>query len=435
MGDTIDRLDDAFRAPSPLRSLFVSEETPPPSGEVDCPLLDAKLDGAIDSLRNGETASLHEAAMRYAVPDSLLYTREADEPRVCQYIVQWLQSGFPTSPHLVREAGNALHKRKCDSLDLNFKPLAQVWGRRFLEYHPQLKETIDSYAEDHKRTKQPQPDKISSFIDLFEKTRKQYDIHPDDIWNADEKGFMLEIPQGRTQKTNISKKSLQHKASRFLALSEDWVSTIECCNTGGRKTLSQRGTSSNRATRLLLLDGHSSPISFELFLTCWENHIIPLCIPPRTSHLLHPLDVGTLSKFTNIYTDELRNALQTGNLRISKDAFVPLWWVSRQDVMDPANIFTGWRNSGIWPVSKGIVYKRAGFDLPEARPFPNVTQLDAPITAEVFSTLLRQMDSSPPETAAQLREFLISCFDQQRRTGELFQEALSDLQQRAPELQ
>lgn len=202
-----------------------------------------------------------------------------------------------------------------------------------------------------------------------------------------------------------------------------------------QKTLSQRGTSSNRATRLLLLDGHSSPISFELFLTCWENHIIPLCIPPSTSHLLHPLDVGTLSKFTNIYTDELRNALQTGNLRISKDAFVPLWWVSRQDVMDPANIFTGWRNSGIWPVSKGIVYKRAGFDLPEARPFPNVTQLDAPITAEVFSTLLRQMDSSPPETAAQLREFLISCFDQQRRTGELFQEALSDLQQRAPELQ
>lgn len=355
-----------------------------------------------------------------------------------------------------------------------------------------MKETIDSYAEDHKRTKQPQPDKISSFIDLFEKTRKQYDIHPEDIWNADEKGFMLEIPQGRTQKTIISKKSLQHKASRFLALSEDWVSTIECCNTGGRvlapyvifkgnavesswkrmipdkkahvrceekgfsnekhqlkwltrtfipqtavsqKTLSQRGTSSNRATRLLLLDGHSSPISFELFLTCWENHIIPLCIPPSTSHLLHPLDVGTLSKFTNSYTDELRDALLTGNFRISKDAFVPLWWVSRQDAMDPANIFTGWRNSGLWPVSKGIVYKRAGFDLPEARHVPDRTQLDAPFTAEVFSTLLRQMDSSPPETATQLREFLISCFDQQRRTGELFQEVLSDLQQRASELQ
>ncbi|BCR98485.1 uncharacterized protein AKAW2_40168S [Aspergillus luchuensis] len=134
---------------------------------------------------------------------------------------------------------------------------------------------------------------------------------------------MLEIPQGRTQKTIISKKSLQHKASRLLALSEDWVSTIECCNTGGRvlapyvifkgnavessrkkmirdkkaqvgceekgfsnerhqlkwltrtfipqtavsqNTLSQRGTSSNRAIRLLLLDGHSSPVSFELFL-------------------------------------------------------------------------------------------------------------------------------------------------------------------------
>ncbi|GAT20719.1 hepatocellular carcinoma down-regulated mitochondrial carrier protein [Aspergillus luchuensis] len=241
MQDTVDRLDDAFRAPSPLLSRCVSCESPPPSGEVDCPLLDATLDEAIESLRNGEIASLHEAAVRYAVSDSLLYTRyyrkepsQWPAPFGILYIVQWLQSGFPTSPHLVREAGNALHKRKCDSLYLNFKPLPQPWGRRFLEYHPQLKETIDSYTEDHKRTKQPQPDKISSFIDLFEKTRKQYDIHPDDIWNADEKGFMLEIPQGRTQKTIISKKSLQHKASRLLALSEDWVSTIECCNTGGR---------------------------------------------------------------------------------------------------------------------------------------------------------------------------------------------------------
>ncbi|BCR98484.1 uncharacterized protein AKAW2_40167S [Aspergillus luchuensis] len=75
MEDTVDRLDDAFRAPSPLLSRCVSCESPPPSGEVDCPLLDATLDEAIESLRNGEIASLHEAAVRYAVSDSLLYTR------------------------------------------------------------------------------------------------------------------------------------------------------------------------------------------------------------------------------------------------------------------------------------------------------------------------------------------------------------------------
>lgn len=262
---------------------------------------------------------------------------------------------------------------------MNYKPLPQNWGRQLLKRHPQLKATWDSYTEDHKRTKQPQPDKISSFLDLFEKTRKQYDIHPDDIWNADVKGFMLE-KRTATQETIISDKSLQHKASRSLAPSEDWVSTIECCNTAGqilapyvifqgdavsfywnlmipdkkalvgydekglidghhqlmwlnrafvpqtamsRKTLSNRGTSSDRVARLLLLDGHSSPVSFEFFLTCRENQIIPLCIPPSTSHLLHPLDVGVRSKFNEIYTDELRLTLQAGQFRISRGEFVP----------------------------------------------------------------------------------------------------------------
>lgn len=86
----------------------------------------------------------------------------------------------------------------------------------------------------------------------------------------------------------------------------------------------------------------------------------------------------------------------------------------------------GWRNSGMWPVSKGVVYKRAGFDLPEARAALDLTQLKVPNTEEEFHSLLHQMISSPPETATQLREFLIGCYDQKCRAADLLQERLSN---------
>ncbi|GJP93000.1 hypothetical protein AlacWU_05899 [Aspergillus niger] len=75
--------------------------------------------------------------------------------------------------------------------------------------------TWTSHSEILKGTKQPQPDQISSFLDLFEKTRNQYEIHPDDIWNADEKGFMLENRTG-AQKFILSKSLFNIKAVNCL---------------------------------------------------------------------------------------------------------------------------------------------------------------------------------------------------------------------------
>ncbi|EHA28255.1 hypothetical protein ASPNIDRAFT_54401 [Aspergillus niger ATCC 1015] len=218
--------------------------------------------------------------------------------------------------------------------------------------------TWTSHSEILKGTKQPQPDQISSFLDLFEKTRNQYEIHPDDIWNADEKGFMLENRTG-AQKFILSQKSIQHKGRKLLAPTEDWVSTIECCNTTGQ------------------------------------------VLPPYV-------------------------ILKGDGLRISREVFFLLWWRSREEAMYPENVIMGWRNSGTWPVSKGVVYKRAGFDLPEARDVLDPTELKAPTNKEEFYTLLDQMLSSPPETSTQLREFLMDCFYQKSRSIDLLQENLTN---------
>jgi hypothetical protein len=44
--------------------------------------------------------------------------------------------------------------------------------------------------------------------------------------------------------------------------------------------------------RMLVLDGHGSHLTAEFDRTCTKNHIIPICMPPHSSHLLQSLDVS-----------------------------------------------------------------------------------------------------------------------------------------------
>jgi hypothetical protein len=53
--------------------------------------------------------------------------------------------------------------------------------------------------------------------------------------------------------------------------------------------------------RLLILDGHKSHFTAEFEQYCLKNSIIPLCMPPHSSHLCQPLDVGCFSSLKNSY--------------------------------------------------------------------------------------------------------------------------------------
>lgn len=46
---------------------------------------------------------------------------------------------------------------------------------------------------------------------------------------------------------------------------------------------------------VLVQDGHHSHISLDLIRRARENNVILLCLPPNTTHLLQPLDVGAFS--------------------------------------------------------------------------------------------------------------------------------------------
>lgn len=53
--------------------------------------------------------------------------------------------------------------------------------------------------------------------------------------------------------------------------------------------------------RLLVLDGHGSHLTPQFDKLCAENNIIPICMPPHSSHLLQPLDVGCFTVLKRAY--------------------------------------------------------------------------------------------------------------------------------------
>ncbi|KAF1924196.1 CENP-B protein, partial [Didymella exigua CBS 183.55] len=77
------------------------------------------------------------------------------------------------------------------------------------------------------------------------------------------------------------------------------------------------------ARRLLILDGHESHHSLEFQELCKENNIYTLCMPPHSSHLLQPLDVGCFSPLKRAYSREIEALIRHHINHITKLEFLP----------------------------------------------------------------------------------------------------------------
>ena len=62
--------------------------------------------------------------------------------------------------------------------------------------------------------------------------------------------------------------------------------------------------------RLLVLDRHESYHLVEFEEYCKEHNIVTLCMPPHSSHLLQPLDVGCFSPLKKAYSRQIEELMR-----------------------------------------------------------------------------------------------------------------------------
>ena len=177
----------------------------------------------------------------------------------------------------------------------------------------------------------------------MEETRQAYGILDEDTYNFDETGCMMGV--AATSKVVTSSDTIG-RAITVQPGNREWVTAIEAVNATGWSippfiilagklhqaawyralpgnwaiVVSDNGWTTDElgykwikhfnlhtesqtkgAYRLLILDGHGSHATPEFDQYCTEHKIITLCMPPHTSHLLQPLDVGCFSPLKRSY--------------------------------------------------------------------------------------------------------------------------------------
>jgi hypothetical protein len=110
--------------------------------------------------------------------------------------------------------------------------------------------------------------------------------------------------------------------------------------------------------RLLVLDGHESHHSMEFESYCRDNDIKTLCMPPHSSHILQPLDVGVFGPLKKAYGRQIEHLMKARVTHITKEDFFPAFLEAFNASLTEENIQGGFRGAGLVPLDVERVLSR-----------------------------------------------------------------------------
>jgi hypothetical protein len=212
--------------------------------------------------------------------------------------------------------------------------VSKRWVRAWIQRHSDFLKPLKTKPISAKRLDSHVVEDIQAHFKAFKKCKDYWGIQDEDIYNFDETGFQIGITSG--EKVIVPKDTIT--AYSADPDNRELITSVETIGYSGRKvppmiifagayhlqryftndmdknTLfarSETGFSNdklgvkylehfNRFTkdqcvgkyRMLIFDGHGSHLTPEFLDFCWQHHIRPFQLPPHTTHLLQPLDVG-----------------------------------------------------------------------------------------------------------------------------------------------
>jgi 4-hydroxybenzoate polyprenyltransferase len=367
---------------------------------------------ALADFKSGKISSLRAAATAYGVPKSTLSNRlHGSQPHAIAHeahqrltpdqevlLVDWILDldslGFPPSPARTLDMA-----RRILAMNKDTKPLGKDWVQKFKQRHPRVTSCIGKKI-DAKRIQGTQPDAIREFYDRFEATQINYGVIPENIWNMDEHGIALGICTNSIVLAASGKKHTKVQAPE----NREWVTIIETISALGRKTrpviifkgknpqsswfdikevpdwfytqTENAWTSNDLALawlckvfipetkpdddsyRILLMDGHGSHETVDFMYECHKHKIRLVYLPPHSSHVLQPLDLGTFASVKSRYRAEIANiSFLDDAAPIKKRRFLECYQKIREEAMAPRITQSGWKATGLYPFdrSKGLM--------------------------------------------------------------------------------
>lgn len=277
--------------------------------------------------------------------------------------------------------------------------ISKNWATKFVTRHEALKSKYNR-KYDYQRAKCEDPKLIRAWFQRVQRTKAEYGILDDDTNNFDETGFQMGVittakvvtgidRAGRPRTTQpgnrewvtvieaicargfaipplIIFKAVMHQLFWYEngLLPSDWVISVSANGwTTKEISLSQLKNVFDKYIRdytlgryrLLILDGYGSHVTPDFNQYCTEYSIIVLYMPPHSSHLLQPLDVGCFSVLKRSYSRYVKQKMSLSVNYIDKQEFLPLYWQARAEALHKNNLRAGFAATGRVPYEPDCV--------------------------------------------------------------------------------
>jgi len=321
----------------------------------------------------------HSVRSAKSVHQSLQRLSPTEEELIVKKAIQYYESGRPLRLRHPYEFANEFLTTK----DPEAPEIGRHWHRKLLARHSSIKRLISRPSNPVRAAPVSRKDTLEEFFELYRDLRKTHGITSTDVYNIDEKGFML----GVVQRSHVPIPVQEKRTYMCQDRGREWVSVLECISATGEalpawvvfKAFDQQhswlthlstgksifGTSEKGWTdsglglnwlqehfhpftekrrhgdfRMLILDGHESYCTFEFIDFCANNKIIPLLLPPNHIHLAQPLDVVFHQPLAKAYSILLDDHNQFCGKSPTKDDFIRYYEAARQEAVSSTNIMS-----------------------------------------------------------------------------------------------
>ena len=331
---------------------------------------------AISAFKCGQFQSIRAAAKAYSVSQTTMRRRingtpsrdeyrpnntklsKYEEQGLVQMILELDTQGLSPTPMHIRDMANSICKSRGGS------PVGLNWATTFIQRTPGIETRLGrSYECQRKQCKDPVV--IGDWFRLVENTINKHGILPEDIYNFDECGFQMgSITCSRV----VTSSQRQGRPKQIKPTNTEWVTVIQGACTDGSVTppffiltgkvlchswfslglpstwtftTSANGWTTDciglqwlqffikhtegktvGAKRLLILDNHGSHTTPQFRQLAKDNNILLLFMPPHSSHILQPLDVGCFGPLKRAHSRQNEHLIRSSVFHVSKEDFL-----------------------------------------------------------------------------------------------------------------
>jgi len=260
-----------------------------------------------------------------------------EENELKRWIFEMVNRGFTVTEKMVLDKANKMKRQKFGD---NTKVLTKGWYSDFRDRNHDIVVRVQEHL-DQNRTKAEDKKVVGVWFDTLKDIIKTNNLSASQIYNCDETGIARnlsktytlaqkgsrsvqgEVPVNRSLSTllvacnakgDVLSPFFIHpgKKTKSIYFSEKIPTACVGTSDSGFMTsqLFQQWFSKHFVKHcvperpvLLIVDGHSSHIDFQLLEIARDNEIILMTLPPHTSHLYQPLDVGVFGPLKTCFRD------------------------------------------------------------------------------------------------------------------------------------